>query len=116
VHDNGRFAPAAALAAVARHRITGPVFNDLNFGSYLIFSNIAPFVDGRVDVYGDGFLKRYETVGELPALLIQYKIVWTLLEPENPRVALLDLLPGWRRLHADDLAIVHVREDAGTVD
>ena len=116
VHDSGRFAPAAALAAVARHRITGPVFNDLNFGSYLIFSNIAPFVDGRVDVYGDGFLKRYETVGELPALLTQYKIVWTLLEPENPRVALLDLLPGWRRLYADDLAIVHVREDAGTAD
>jgi hypothetical protein len=61
-------------------------------------------------------LRTWSPPGELPALLTQYKIVWTLLEPENPRVALLDLLPGWRRLHADDLAIVHVREDAGTVD
>jgi hypothetical protein len=24
---------------------------------------------------------------------------------------LLDHLPGWRRLYADDIAVVHVRED-----
>jgi hypothetical protein len=25
-------------------------------------------------------------------------------------VALLDHLPGWRRLYADDIAVVHVRD------
>jgi hypothetical protein len=111
-HDNGRFAPASALATVAQRQVAGPVFNDLKFGSYLIFSNIAPFVDGRVDMYGDPFLKRYETVGELPGLLEQYKITWTLLEPSNPRVAVLDQMSEWRRLYADDIAVVHVRDGA----
>jgi hypothetical protein len=115
VHDNGRFAPTPALAAVARAQVGGPVFNDLKFGSYLIFSDIAPFVDGRVDMYGDSFLKRYETVGELPKLLEQYKINWTLLEPLNPRIAVLDQMPRWRRLYADDVAVVHVRDNAPDV-
>jgi hypothetical protein len=25
---------------------------------------------------------------------------------------MLDRLPGWRRVHADSVAVVHVREDA----
>jgi hypothetical protein len=111
-HDDGRFAPAAALAAVAQHHVTGRVFNDMEFGSYLIFSGIAPFIDGRVELYGDAFLRRYASVGELPDLLARYDIGWTLLEPRNPRLALLDRLPGWRRLYADSTAVVHVREGA----
>lgn len=114
-HENGRFAPAAALAAVAQHHVVGPVFNAMQFGSYLIFSDIAPFIDGRVDMYGDAFVKRYATAGELPGLLEQYKITWTLLDPPDPRVALLDRLPGWRRLYGDDIAVVHVREEAPAV-
>jgi hypothetical protein len=34
-----------------------------------------------------------------------------LLHPKTPAVVLLDHLPGWRRLYADDIAVVHVRED-----
>jgi hypothetical protein len=84
----------------------------MEFGSYLIFSGIAPFIDGRVELYGDAFLRRYASVGELPDLLARYDIGWTLLEPRNPRLALLDRLPGWRRLYADSTAVVHVREGA----
>jgi hypothetical protein len=111
-HEKGPFAPTSALAAIAQRQVVGPVFNDLKFGSYLIFSDIAPFVDGRVDMYGDPFLKRYEAVGELPKLLEQYNIAWTLLEPLNPRVAVLDQMQGWRRLYADDIAVVHIRDGA----
>jgi hypothetical protein len=51
--------------------------------------------------------------GQLPQLLAQYGITWTLLRPSRPAVALLDHLPGWRRLYADDIAVVHLREDSG---
>lgn len=112
VRDNGPFAPVAALTTVSRQRISGPVFNDLGFGSYLIFSGIPPFVDGRAELYGDAFLRRYETVADLPEMLKRYGITWTLLAPQNPRVALMDLLPGWHRLYADDVAVVHVRDAA----
>lgn len=109
-HEKNRFTPTAALAAVEAHRVTGPVLNDYNFGGYLIFAGIAPFIDGRNDLYGDEFIKRYSKTGELPQLLQQYKTAWTLFGATSPRVTLLDYLPGWRRLYADDVAVVHVRE------
>ncbi len=107
--------PAAALAAVAAHHVEGPVFNEYRFGGYLIFAGIEPFIDGRY-FYGDAFIKRYFGAAfvlndELPALLAEYGIAWTLLTAQSPAVVLLDHLPGWRRLYADDVAVVHVRED-----
>jgi hypothetical protein len=108
--------PAAALAAVAEHHIEGPVFNDYAFGGYLIFAGIAPFIDGRY-FYGDAFIKRYFDAtfvlsDELPRLLAEYRIVWTLLDAKSPALVLLDHLPGWKRLYADDVAVVHIRADA----
>ncbi len=34
---------------------------------------------------------------------------WTILPPSNGAVAVLDQLPGWCRLYADDMAVVHVK-------
>ena len=91
----------------------GPVFNDYGFGGYLAFVGIPVFIDGRVDMYGDAFVARAVAAmqggAELPALLEHHRIAWTLLPPGSPAVALLDRLPGWRRLHADAIAVVHVR-------
>jgi hypothetical protein len=71
---------------------------------------IAPFIDGRVDMYGDEFVRRYADVGEFPKLAAQYGFTWAVLSPRNPHVPLLDNLAGWRRAHADSNAIVYVRE------
>src|SRR5271169_1208235 len=108
--------PAAALAAVEAVHVRGLVVNDYGFGGYLIFAGIPPFIDGRAELYGDEFIKRYVQAmllesDELPKLLDQYGIVWTLIAPERPAALLLDHLPGWRRLYADDVAVVHVRTD-----
>ena len=109
--------PAPALAAVQAHHVEGPVFNDYNFGGYLIFSGVKPFIDGRY-FYGDAFIRRYIEAtalfnAEMPRLLDEYGITWTLLNAKTPAVVLLDHLPGWRRLYADDVAVVHVRDDRG---
>jgi hypothetical protein len=109
--------PAAALAAVDAAHVTGPVLNDYGFGGYLIFEGIPPFIDGRAELYGDEFVKRYVQAmlldnDELPRLLDQNSIAWTLIAPERPAALLLDHLPGWRRLYADDIAVVHVRTGA----
>jgi len=106
--------PAAALAAVRAAHIEGPVLNDYNFGGYLIFSGVEPFIDGRY-LYGDPFIKRYAEAirlesDQLPQLLSEYGITWTLIAPRRPAVVLLDHLLGWRRLYADDIAVVHVRD------
>ncbi len=108
--------PSAALAEAEAAHVTGPVLNDYGFGGYLIFAGIPPFIDGRAELYGDEFIKRYVQAmllesDELPKLLDQYGIAWTLIAPERPAALLLDHLPGWRRLYADDVAVVHVRTD-----
>ncbi|MBS1189191.1 MAG: hypothetical protein H6R10_983 [Rhodocyclaceae bacterium] len=107
--------PEAAVRAAQAARPEGPVLNSYHFGGYLIFAGIPPYIDGRADMYGDPFLAAYgralrlEASDSLPQLLESHHIGWTLLAPEVPAIALLDRLPGWRRLYADDTAVVHVR-------
>ena len=48
-----RDTPGAAIAAVPRSLAGLPVLNSYGFGGALIFNGIAPYIDGRVDMYGD---------------------------------------------------------------
>jgi hypothetical protein len=111
------FAPSAALAALTRAN-PGPILNDYGFGGYMISAGVPPFIDGRAELYGGTFIARHHhavTLENLPdflKLLDEYKIGATLLPPGRPAVALLDRLPGWERLHSDDIAVVHVRKPA----
>lgn len=114
----GRTSPVAALAAVPPELRTAPVFNDYAFGGLLIFDGIKPFIDARAELYGDDFLAFYLQIirpdrAAFEAALRRYRVAWTLLPPSSPCVALLDLMPGWRRVYADDYAVVHIRADAG---
>jgi hypothetical protein len=113
-HENPAIAPASELAAARQAGLTGPVFNDYDFGGYLIFERVAPFVDGRIDLYGDDFMRAYAAAlaaegDALPSLLDRYRIAWTLLKPDEPAVAALDRNPGWERVYADPSAVVHRR-------
>jgi hypothetical protein len=75
---------------------------------------LRPYVDGRADMYGDAFMAGYLDAlrlrsGRLEAALRDHGIGWTLLQPDDAAVTLLDALPGWQRLYGDDVAVVHVR-------
>lgn len=124
VLHSARFAPAAdktpqaALQAALAAQARGPVLNSYGFGGYLIYAGIPVFIDGRADMYGDQLLQRqFEALNlrnsdDLPKLLADYRIGWTLLEPNTPAVALLDRLASWRRIYSDEVAVVHVRDEA----
>jgi hypothetical protein len=108
-------APRRALEAAEQAHLSGPVLNDFDFGGYLIFKGVPPLVDGRIDLYGDTFLRDYaaalEANGEaLPRLLDRYRIAWALLQPATPAAAALQHMPGWRRLYGDETAILYRRE------
>ncbi|AQV93080.1 hypothetical protein BJN34_04110 [Cupriavidus necator] len=114
-HDESRIQPREAVSAAMAAGGTGPLFNSYNFGGYLIFSGIAPLIDGRADLYGDDFLRRYMAANSgdakvLEALIQEYKIRWAVLEPSSPASKLIHGLPGWRRVHEDDIAVAYVRE------
>lgn len=109
---DGPVAPMTALAHVPPALAMQPVLNDYSFGGYLIFAHVRPFIDSRADMYGDAFLHRYRSAilpqrAVLEATLRDYRISWTILAPDRPVVALLDTLPHWCRIYADDVAVVH---------
>ena len=107
-------APITALAHVPPELRTEHVLNDYSFGGYLIFAGIRPFVDSRVELYGDRFLSRYAKIiapdsATIEATLDTYNIRWTILGRHSPTLRVMDRLPGWHRLYADEFAVVHIR-------
>jgi len=112
---DGHGAPISALAAVPAELKDKPVLNDYGFGGYLIFSGVKPFIDGRADMFGDAMLGLYRKLAEGDAEAIEdtvkrYRIAWTIFSPDARIVTVLDHEPGWRRLYADRIAVVHVRD------
>jgi hypothetical protein len=109
--------PAAALASVDIAK-AGPILNDYVFGGYLDYVGIPPFIDGRTELYGAAFTLRHHravTLQDLPdflRLLEEYRIGVTLFAPGTPAVAVLDRLPGWQRMHADGIAVLHMRRQS----
>jgi hypothetical protein len=118
---DGAVSPVRAIETAKAARIRGPVFNSYESGGYLAFLGIPPFIDARADTYGDAFLRQYREAlllsnsNGLVTLLDKHKVTWTLLAPGTAAIALLDVLPEWKRIYADDAAVVHVRQpiDAG---
>jgi hypothetical protein len=107
-------APENAITAAKRAGIEGNVLNSHGFGGYLIFEGIPPFVDGRVELYGNQFLRRYFDAmklvnpDEATQILEQYDVHWALLQP-GEAIAFLLKADGWVQLYADQSAIVFVK-------
>ena len=109
-----RITPAAAVAAI-RGAGAERIFNSYDFGGYLIRAGIPTFIDGRTELFGADFTLRYyravtlSDLDDFVKLLDEYRIGATLFSPETAANAFLDRLPGWKRIYADDVAVVHVR-------
>jgi hypothetical protein len=109
-----KITPANAVHALATVK-HGAILNDYDFGGYLDFVGLAPFIDGRAELYGQAYMLRYDralnlqNLSDFEKLLDEYRIGATMLAPSTPAVALLDRMPGWQRFYADNVAIVHLR-------
>jgi hypothetical protein len=112
-------APVAAVAALKKLNLAR-VFNDYDFGGYLIVSGVAPFIDGRTELYGEKFFVDHNAASGLMEpenlfrLLEQYKIEATLMRTQSAASKLLDHIDGWQKVYTDDIATIHVRK-AGAV-
>ena len=112
---NARQSPVAAVAALKKMNFTR-VFNDYDFGGYLIANGVAPFIDGRAEIYGEKFFVDHNNASELIEpqtlfrLLDEYKIEATLMRTQSPATRLLDHIDGWQKVYADDIATIHVRK------
>jgi hypothetical protein len=108
--------PLAAVDALQK-RHAERIFSTSPFGGYLLSRDIKTFIDGRAELYGEKFVIDYfdavmaKDVDTLLRLLDTYQIDATLLTPGLPATKVMDHLAGWKRLYADDIAVVHVRDE-----
>ncbi len=115
---NGYHAPIEALAAVPPDLREKPVLNSYGLGGYLIFEDVKVFIDGRADMYGDAFTKRFVKIAhgdtaELDKAIGEYGIEWVFVDSNAILARVMDKKAGWRRLHRDKVATVYVRDGYG---
>jgi hypothetical protein len=53
-----RITPANAIHSLDVAR-GGPILNEYDFGGYLDFIGVAPFIDGRGELYGETYMRRH---------------------------------------------------------
>lgn len=108
--------PRGLIAAVPTELRQRPVLNGYSFGGPLILAGIKPYIDGRADMYGDAFVADYKKItdGDPAAFsraVERHGIAWTMTPRRHAKlVRLLDRSPGWRRLYADRVGVIHARE------
>ena len=117
VRVDGPTAPITALAHVPAALRAQPVLNDYDFGGYLIFEGVRPYIDGRADMYGDAFVADDDQIqrasqSAMDAAIARYHIRWAILSPNRPLTDALARTPGWKRTYADRYAVVLVKAGA----
>ena len=110
-----RGSPVAAVAELKKLNLSR-VFNDYDFGGYLIANGVAPFIDGRTELYGEKFFVDHNAASGLMKpenlfrLLDRYDIEATLMRTQSAATALLDHMDGWQKIYSDDIATIHLRK------
>ena len=107
--------PEAAYRAALAHGMSGPVYNDYDFGGYLIAHDVRTFVDGRTDqLFLGGFLPALAHAitskddTDFAALMKRYNVTWALVRAGSRDAGHLASIPGWTKIHQDPVAAVFV--------
>ena len=110
-----RGSPVAAVTALKQLNLSR-VFNDYDFGGYLIANGVATFIDGRTELYGEKFFVDHNAASGLMKpenlfrLLEEYRIEATLMRTQSAATRLLDHIDGWQKIYSDDIATIHLRK------
>lgn len=110
-----RVSPSAALEAARHWPVSGNVFNDYLFGGFLIFNGIKTFLDGRTELFLNGFLRKTwdaetgDSDKAFLSLLDEYHVDWTLFANGSKGAEKLRRAKGWRKIFEDKYAVVFVR-------
>jgi hypothetical protein len=107
---------AGAFAFIKTHNLSGPVFNEYNFGGPLIMQGVKTYIDGRADQifqgpFFDDYIATYKPGGEatLAKILETNKITWTIFPPDFYQNKWLATQAGWKQTYADANAVIFER-------
>lgn len=112
VQFNPNVFPVAASDWLETHPQSGNMFNEFNWGGYLLFRawpHHKVFLDSQTDFYGEALVREYEaalTAGSgWESVLEKYDIEWTIIPPDSPLARKLQTL-GWKIEYGDDTAVI----------
>jgi hypothetical protein len=107
--------PVAAVDYLRQTEPPGPIFNNYNWGGYIIWElpRYPVFVDGRTDLYGNDLLREYLATTFANSgwreTLDKYGINLVLVESAAPLAVELRREAGWEEHYRDEMAAVFVR-------
>lgn len=109
-------APVKAVDYLQQNGIVGKTLTDPNiWGGYLIWQmpSNPVYIDGRIDMYGDEFVKEYLyiTLGYIDwrEPLDRYGVQIAILTPKSVLATGMRNAPDWQQVYADELAVVFTR-------
>ncbi|MFZ0201839.1 MAG: hypothetical protein WB523_23070 [Candidatus Sulfotelmatobacter sp.] len=105
--------PLQAVSFLQTHPPSGPIFNDYDWGGYLIW-RLSPstpvFIDGRADLYGaqlfHDFADAYQLKGLWQQILQRWHIETIIVPPDSALATGLRAAPGWIVAYQDPQAII----------
>lgn len=105
--------PLDAVRFIQEHHLPGPLYNNFNWGGFLI-GNLPDYpvsIDGRTDLYGDDYIEReiQMLMGQRRDDEILSRANLVLLPSNVPLCGILQGSPQFRVVYADNLAKVFVR-------
>lgn len=116
---NDKVFPVAAVDFLQREKISGNMFNNDEFGDYMIFAawpKYRVFMDGRSDMYGEKYgnpyLKAAHAFPGWKDVLAQFSIDWVIFDTESALAAALSEQSDWQPIYSDKIATVFVRKNA----
>lgn len=112
--------PTHAVAFLKEHPGVTRMFNNANWGSYLIFALGPPrkvFIDGRYDIYDyNGVLSDYLAITHIAPntlfLLRKYRVDSCLIHRGSPLATFLEASSRWKQIYQGDQSVLFVREPA----
>ncbi len=107
--------PVAAVDWLATHPQSGNMFNDLNWGGYLLYQlwpEQKVFMDSQTDFYGEALVREYEQIlnaqKDWQAALDHHAVGWAIIPPDVPLASALQN-SGWRTIYLDATAVIFRR-------
>ena len=109
--------PVAALEFLKENPIAGNMFNNDEFGDFVIFFSHAQykvFIDGRLDMYGSERLKEYNKISsfepEWEKVIDKYHITWIFFDTRSAFARFLSINNDWHLIYSDKVASIFVRD------
>ena len=108
--------PVAAVEFLKKERLSGNMFNDDEFGDYLIYAawpEYKVFFDGRSDMYGETWGKQYLKVANIQPgwerTIDKNNIAWVFSSARSPLSTILLEKEGWKLIYADNVAHIYLK-------